>query len=141
MVGAAPVAGIDPYYQGYFDNFNRGLYYEAHDVLEQIWLKDRHGINGAFYKGLIQLAGALVHLQKQRMQPACSLLKLASANLALYEGTHEHLDVLGVLAFIEHWIAMLQLRNFQVNPLREEPAPILRLEVATPAAESGAKLQ
>ncbi len=59
--------------------FNRQLFYEAHDVLEDLWLPDRHGPNGNFYKGLIQLAGAYVHLQKNRLRPSAALFKLAQA--------------------------------------------------------------
>ena len=85
--------GLDPHYTGYFDCFNRQLFYEAHDVLEHIWLKDKHGPNGAFYKGLIQLAGAFVHLQKNRLRPAAALFKLALANLEKYPREHEQLDL------------------------------------------------
>src|SRR3989304_9926528 len=61
---------LPAHYLGYFDCFNRQLFYEAHDVLEEIWLADRHGPDGDFYKGLIQLAGAFVHVQKNRSGPA-----------------------------------------------------------------------
>jgi hypothetical protein len=68
---------LDAHYLGYFDCFNRQLFYEAHEVLEDLWLKDKYGPNGAFYKGLIQLAGAFVHLQKivRRPLPRCSSLR------------------------------------------------------------------
>ena len=128
MVGHESSAGLDPFYKGYFDCFNRGQFYEAHDVLEQLWLKDRRGANGAFYKGLIQLAGAFVHLQKDRLRPSAALFKLAGANLGRYAGTHERLAVPGVLALIEHWLALLEGHDFQSNPLRSEVAPVLRLE-------------
>ena len=128
MVGNDSASGLDPYYQGYFDCFNRGQFYEAHDILEQLWLKDRHGANGAFYKGLIQLAGAFVHLQKDRLRPSAALFKLASANLGQYSGTHEHLSMTAVLALVEHWLARLEISQFQSNPLRSESAPTLRLE-------------
>jgi hypothetical protein len=128
MVGPGSGGGLDPYYEGYFDCFNRGEYYEAHDILEQLWLKDRHGYNGAFYKGLIQLAGAFVHLQKERLRPSDALFKLAGTNLAQYAGTHERLSIPAVLALIEHWRASLERGNFQGNPLRSEPAPVLKLE-------------
>ena len=128
MVGSGSDGGLDSYYQGFFDCFNRGQYYEAHDVLEQLWLKDRHGPNGAFYKGLIQLAGAFVHLQKDRLRPSAALFKLAGANLGQYAGQHERLDIHAVLALIEHWRASLERGDFQTNPLRSEPAPVLRLE-------------
>ena len=41
-------SGHDPRYLGYFACFNDGLYYEAHDVLEDLWLHDKHGPDGAF---------------------------------------------------------------------------------------------
>jgi len=128
MVGDGSGGGLDPYYQGYFECFNRGQYYEAHDVLEQLWLKDRQGANGAFYKGLIQLAGAFVHLQKDRLRPSAALFKLAGANLGQYAGQHEGLAVPAVLALIEHWRSTLERGDFQSNPLHSEPAPALRLE-------------
>ena len=72
---------LDRHYTGYFEMFNCQKYFEAHEVLEHIWLKDRNGPDGAFHKGLIQLAGAFVHVQKNRPRPAVSLFKLALANL------------------------------------------------------------
>jgi len=115
--------GVDPRYAGYFDYFNRGLYYEAHDVLEQLWLPERGGPNGLFYKGLIQLAGAFVHLQKDRPAPAAALLKLARANLMKYPPKHEHLDLPRVLALIGRWLAMLEAGG--ANPLTPDSRPTL----------------
>jgi predicted metal-dependent hydrolase len=134
MVGHDSGSGLDPYYQGYFDCFNRGQYYEAHDVLEQLWLKDRHGVNGAFYKGLIQLAGAFVHLQKDRLRPSAALFKLAAANIGRYAGQHEHLAVPDVLAMIAHWVASLEKGDFKSNPIHTEASPVLRPD-ATKARE------
>src|SRR6266702_2966293 len=87
---------LDAHYLGYFDCFNRQLFYEAHDVLEDLWLPDRHGAAGNFYKGLIQLAGAFVHLQKNRLRPAAALFKLAQANLEKYPAPPAPLDLPGV---------------------------------------------
>src|SRR5580704_7174279 len=95
---------LDAYYLGYFACFNQGLYYEAHDVLEELWLADRQGPNYAFHKGLIQLAGAFVHLQKNRLRPSAALFKLAQANLGKYPAIHEHLDLAMVLAIITAWL-------------------------------------
>src|SRR5467141_2575177 len=72
---------LDAHYLGYFQCFNLGLFYEAHDVLEELWLSDRQGTNGAFYKGLIQFAGAFVHLKRGRLRPAAALFKPARASL------------------------------------------------------------
>src|SRR5258708_13950323 len=81
----------DIYFRGYFLLFNRQDYYQAHDLLEHIWLQT-DGPEAAFYKGLIQLAGAFWHLQKQflrpfhstdgrRLHPAVRLFKLARKKL------------------------------------------------------------
>src|SRR5262245_53686981 len=83
----------DARYLGYFDLFNQGLFYEAHDVLEELWLPARKTDNDLFYKGLIQLAGAFVHLQKDRPGPAAALLKLARANVGQYPPVHLDLEV------------------------------------------------
>ena len=61
QLGADPGLALDPCYQGYFKCFNAGAYYEAHDVLEHLWLRTRDE-NHLFFKGLIQVAGAFVHL-------------------------------------------------------------------------------
>ena len=36
---------------GYLRCFNTKQFYEAHDVLEALWLKDRNGPDGDFFKG------------------------------------------------------------------------------------------
>ncbi len=99
---------LDAHYLGYFDCFNRQLFYEAHDVLEELWLADRRGPDGDFYKGLIQLAGAFVHVQKNRVGPACALLRLARANLEKYPLRHQQLDLATVFPLIEDWSLRLQ---------------------------------
>jgi predicted metal-dependent hydrolase len=119
---------LPAHYLGYFDCFNRGLYYEAHDVLEELWLaQGRAGSNHHFYKGLIQLAGAFVHLQKNRLKPSAALFNLAEANLRKYPALHEHLDVAAVLALINSWRGKLESSQFLVNPLAADNAPRITL--------------
>lgn len=72
------------HYAGFFRCFNAQLYYEAHDVLEEVWLPIRGQAQAKFYQGLIQMAGGFVHLQKSRLGPAARLFALALANFAPY---------------------------------------------------------
>jgi hypothetical protein len=133
-VGAS---GLPPAYEGYFLCFNRGEYYEAHDVLEHLWLRDPGG-NYAFYKGLIQLAGAFVHMKHRyffpdhavhgkRLAPATRLLALARDNLTGYGERHMGLDILSVVALIDDMSGALRAGQFQVNPWYPERAPRLEL--------------
>jgi len=119
---------LDAHYPGYFDCFNRQLFYEAHEVLEELWLKDKSGPNGAFYKGLIQLAGAFVHLQKNRLRPAAALFKLALANLEKYPQVHEQLDLARTHKLILKWLGDLESAHFEINPLTNGNAPGLVLK-------------
>ncbi len=124
---AALLADIDPRgwsleYAGYFACFNNGLYYEAHDVLEALWLKDRQGTDGNFYKGLIILAGAFVHLQKQRLAPAMALLNLAAKYLSSYPEFHKGLRRSELLRLLDQWIGALETKPDQ-NPLNDLSNP------------------
>jgi len=111
--------------------FNQQLYFEAHEVLEQIWLPQRSGPDGAFYKGLIQLAGAFVHLQKNRVGPAASLLRLAQGNLKEYPEIHHSLKLTAVLEMIEQWREKLESKAVPVDIFSIGPFPKLALLVET----------
>lgn len=121
---------LDARYLSYFDCFNRQLYFEAHDVLEDLWLPDRHGPNGNFYKALIQIAGAFVHLQKNRLRPSAALLLLAQANLENYPARHERLNLAAVRLLIAGWLAQLEKGEFRINPLTANNLPQLALQTA-----------
>lgn len=136
---ADPALALDPCYQGYFRCFNAHHYYEAHDVLEHLWLGNgRQDANHAFYKGLIQVAGAFVHLRKQhehpthakhgrRLRPAVRLFALAQANLALYGPRHLGLDVDALLTLCVGQAEAIAGSDFTRNPWSPATAPQLAL--------------
>jgi len=125
LIASCEGKGMNPYYLGYFECFNQQLFYEAHDVLEELWLRDKKGPNHAFHKGLIQYAGAFVHLQKSRLRPAAALFKLARANVAQYSSPHDGLDLVALLHSIETWLAELESSDFSINPLTPQNRPTL----------------
>lgn len=129
---------LDPCYAGFFQCFNEQRYYEAHDVLEHLWLQ-RRDENYAYFKGLIQVAGAFVHLQKQflrpthakdgrRLRPAARLFQLATGNLSGYRPRHLHLDVEALCRFCDALAAEITASDFRLNPWNPERAPRLALE-------------
>ena len=128
MIESFQGQALNARYLGYFACFNRRQFYEAHDLLEDLWLPDRHGANGNFYKGLIQLAGAFVHLQKNRLRPSAALFRLAQTNLGKYPAPHEHLDLKMVLCLIADWLRMLEQADFTVNPLTAQTGPRMELQ-------------
>lgn len=128
---------LDPHYLGYFKLFNEQKYYEAHDVLEHLWLQKRDASHH-FFKGLIQFAGAFVHLQKQllhpthakhgrRLRPASRLFTLAMHNLESYRPNYMQLDVEALLQQCARNVEEIVTSDYQHNPLRESPPPRLSL--------------
>lgn len=136
-LGTAPDRALDLRYTGYFACFNAQRYYEAHDVLEDLWLQTRDG-DHLFFKGLIQLAGAFVHLQKQalhpthpkhgrRLRPAARLFQLALRNLEPYAPVHLHLDVAEASGLCRETAAAVAAGGYERNPWAPECAPQLHL--------------
>ena len=117
----------DAHYLCYFDCFNRQLFYEAHDVLEELWLADRYGADGDFFKGLIQLAGAFVHIQKNRRGPAQALFKLARVNLEKYPHRHHDLELTAATGLIADWAARLTAQSETLSLLAGGAPPQLDL--------------
>ena len=138
-LGTAPTLDLDPHYAGFFTCFNRGEYYEAHDVLEQLWLRT-HDANRPFFQGLIQIAGALVHLQKQhlrpthpkdgvRLRPAARLFELGQRNIEPFGPVHLRLDVAALCALCVRHVAALSESEFSRNPWNPARLPRVALSV------------
>ena len=131
--------GWDVRYAAYFHHFNRGDYYEAHDVLESLWLEGGRGAESAsFYQGLIQLAGGFVHLRKHfehpthrvhgnRLNPAARLLLLAEKNIRPYGREWEGLEIGPVLELARETIRKLEAEKFERNPWSPKKKPGIEL--------------
>jgi predicted metal-dependent hydrolase len=130
---AALLAGIEEggvfarHYLGYFACFNRQLYYEAHDVLEELWLPLRGQPQARYYQGLIQVAGGFVHLQKNRIGPAGRLFALALANFEPYPAHHAGIDLEAVRRLCRAQRKVILDSGETVNPWSPERAPQLEL--------------
>ena len=117
---------FDPHYLGYFECFNRQKFYEAHDVLEELWLETKGPLH-LFYKGLIQATGAFVHLQKSKLNPAARLFRLALKNLDPYAPLAEGLDVADFTGRIREWLSELERSDYTANPYDPNRPPQVRL--------------
>lgn len=138
LIAECPDDGLSRHYSGYFACFNRQWFFEAHDVLEELWLaQGKTGANYSYYKGLIQLAGAFVHLQKDRLRPSVALFDLADANLSKYPSIHDGLDLKKVLELIADWRTRILKSEFSTNPLPNSKPPQL-LEPAYPIQRASA---
>jgi predicted metal-dependent hydrolase len=126
-----------PFYLAFFQCWNEQRYYEAHDVLEQLWLKTESA-DADFFKGLIQAAGAFVHLQKRfehpehakhsrRLPPAMRLFRLAERNLSAFRPRHHGLDVASLCQLLRAYADQIVASDYKINPWSPETAPKLEL--------------
>jgi predicted metal-dependent hydrolase len=126
-----------PFYRTFFQCWNQQRYYEAHDVLEQLWLNTDTS-DDQFFKGLIQAAGAFVHLQKnfehptpakhsRRLQPAARLFRLAERNLSIFAPKHHRLDVAAVCDLLRSYANQIVASDYKTNPWSPDTAPKLGL--------------
>lgn len=135
--GAGGEVSQHPCYRGFFRCWNEQRYYEAHDVLEHLWLETKSE-DANYFKGLIQAAGGFVHLQKQfehpthpkhgrRLGPAVRLFALAETNLEPFGATRHSFDIDGLRALLARTAKAIVDSEFQLNPWSPETAPTLRL--------------
>ncbi|HXP35246.1 MAG TPA: DUF309 domain-containing protein [Chthoniobacterales bacterium] len=126
-----------PFYRAFFRCWNEQRYYEAHDVLEQLWLNSDTDDDN-FFKGLIQAAGAFVHLQKnfkhpthakhsRRLRPAVKLFELAAKNLSSFAPRHHALDILALVNLLRATRGKIIDSDFKSNPWSPQTAPKLEL--------------
>jgi predicted metal-dependent hydrolase len=71
--------------------FNAGLYFEAHEVWEDLW-RPAYGPDRTFYQGLIQAAVGMHHLARGNLNGASSQLQKALSKLEKYPDTFRHID-------------------------------------------------
>jgi predicted metal-dependent hydrolase len=143
LEGSAPEAATGeisqhPCYRGFFRCWNEQRYYEAHDVLEHLWLETASE-DANFFKGLIQAAGGFVHLKLhfedpahrvhgRRLGPAVRLFAMAEANLEPYGATRHAFDIDGLRALLARTAQAIVDSEFTRNPWSPVTAPQLKLK-------------
>jgi len=99
--------------------FNEGQYLAAHKLFEELWEAGEGG-DADFYKGLIQAAIALHHLEDQNTKGAAKLYGGHRRYLGRFLPAHRSLDV-------EQFLADMQ--SFFTPILRGEPQPTARPKI------------
>jgi len=86
----------DPRVREFVRLFNQEEFFEAHEVLEDLW-QDHTGPDRAFYQGLIQVAVALEHCRRGNLPGARGVLESAHRRLDPYRPAHGGFDLESLL--------------------------------------------
>ena len=138
LESASTEGSSQDYYTAFFQLWNAQKYYEAHDVLEQLWLAETNAELARFYQALIQAAGAFVHLQKnfqqpshpkhgRRLRPATRLFELALRNLEDFPNEFQALDLAQFRKILLRYRDAIIAVDFKKNPWSPKTAPRLTL--------------
>lgn len=116
-------------YRSFFQRFHEGEYWEAHEVLEELWQKEREN---DFYHGLIQVAAIMHQLKRGKVRGARKLAKSATGYLTPFAPKNEGVDVALVLYWLQNCLEMLpkhvrQMDPSEVEALRIAPCPLPQL--------------
>jgi predicted metal-dependent hydrolase len=87
---------LDPRFLAFVQLFNEEKFFEAHEELEILWRQEK-GEARDFYQGLIQIAAAFVHIQKDTPEGAQKLYQTASRYLKAYPPFYFSLNLQNLL--------------------------------------------
>lgn len=125
MSGAIPEPVLDDEERSAFlrgvDEFNRGLFFECHDTLEELW----SGIRGPardFFQGLIQVAVAFHHVSGGNAPGAVSMIDRALGRFRAYPGRYFGFDLDAQRAELGEWRERLTRPGWEAGPL-PPPSP------------------
>lgn len=95
--------------------FNQGEFFEAHEVLEDVW-RAALAPEKPFLQGLIQISVAFVHHSRGNAEGARSLLARGCRNLSSYPEFHEGVHLQSLISAAEKWRTALE-NNSELPPL------------------------
>ena len=91
--------GLDPIQEG-IRLFNDEYFFEAHEVLEDVW-KQEHGEPRLFLQGLIQISAAYHHYQNGNLVGAATLLQRGADKIRKYPARYLGIDAAGLVVRVE----------------------------------------
>jgi predicted metal-dependent hydrolase len=101
--------------------FNRGLFFECHDTLEELW----SGLRGPardFFQALIQVAVAFHHVSNGNAAGAVSMIDRARGRIRAYPGRYLGFDVHALRAELAEWRTRLTRPGWEAGPV-PPPSP------------------
>jgi uncharacterized protein len=121
----------DPRYLAGIVLFNRGDFFEAHEVWEALWM-DTCGPNKQFYQGLIQAAVGLCHFCNGNLRGATKLYHSSREYMARYPSAFLGLDQRAFWEQMERCFALLLAPDAPARGLEvpEDPIPTIGLAPA-----------
>ncbi|GGE20047.1 hypothetical protein GCM10011571_22490 [Marinithermofilum abyssi] len=106
-----------PLYLAFFRCYHGEEYWEAHEVLEELWQTQRHN---DFYHGLIQVAAIMHQLKRGKVRGARKLASTAIHYLTPFSPKTDGVVVEAVLQWLHRCLQRLPEEVRQIEPIEVE---------------------
>lgn len=114
---------IEPEYAAFAECWNSERFFEAHEVLEGLWVRSRD----PGQQGLIQLAAALYHVQRGNMKGARTMIDRAIPRLRHFGAAPGPFDLATMVAYAQRLRAAIEADDVQ-PAVSARPALTIRRE-------------
>jgi len=121
-------AGWPSEYLAGIQRFNRGEFWEAHEVWEDLWIREETELK-LFYQGLIQVAGAFHHFGHANWGGMKSLLADGIEKIAAYRPFAQGIDVDALLDELSPWQDLAAARTGRAPVVTRIPQTPPQLEL------------
>jgi predicted metal-dependent hydrolase len=121
-------AGWPSEYVAGVELFNRGEFWEAHEVWEDLWIREETELK-LFYQGLIQVAGAFHHFGHTNWGGMKSLLFEGVAKISGYRPFCQGIDVDALLDELSEWQNLAAARTGKAPVVTRVPQSPPRIEL------------
>lgn len=117
----------NPQFQRGIAEFNRELFFECHDTLEELWM-ETGGRDRLFLQGLIQVSVGLYHFFNRNYKGASSQLTKALGKLDAFRPAYGGIELERFTGQIVAWLALAE-RGVSGNPVNTEELTIPKIQV------------
>ena len=111
-----------PAYQRGVELLNHGEFFEAHEVLEDVW-RTASEPDRKFLQGLIQVAVAFHHRSCGNLVGFRSVLARACRNLSRYPDVYQRVNLAALLPTLEQWRTVVG-----ADPSTLPPLPVVKFQ-------------
>ena len=87
------------------EEFNRGLFFECHDTLEDLWM-ETVGTDRLFLQGLIQVSVGFYHLFNENFKGAASQFSRGLGKLERYRPSHRGIELNFFTEEVARWLTV-----------------------------------
>ncbi|MBI4446074.1 MAG: DUF309 domain-containing protein [Acidobacteria bacterium] len=110
---------LEPAFREFIELFDSARFWEAHEVLESAWKEERQD----FYKGLIQIAAAWLHLERGNRAGVLKVLPRALGYLEKYPSSYQGWDLAELIAVCRRCLKQVRSGN-RSRPVHLELCPL-----------------